>query len=225
MADALVDVLTGDAEPGGRLPTTFPASIRQTPSYGNFPGDNGHVPYAEGLFMGYRWYDAREITPLFPFGHGGSYTTFEIGTPSLSAAQFAAGDSLIVRVEVSNTGDRPGSEVVQCYVRPPDCRLVRPDQELKGFEKVTLDPGESTVVEIELDDRSFAYWDPAQPEWPELRAQTAATLPHLQDVERRTDPGWTIDAGTYEIVIARSSVDPLHVATVEVDAARLSPGS
>lgn len=219
---ALVDVIVGDAEPGGRLPTTFPLSIRQTPSYGNFPGDNGQVPYAEGLFIGYRWYDARDIVPLFPFGHGGSYTKFEIGAPSLSAQRFSAGDSLTVQVEVTNTGDRRGSEVVQCYVRPPTCRLVRPEQELKAFGKVVLDPGESAVVTLTLDDRSFAYWDPAQPEWPDVKARTAATLPHVQGQSRRTEPGWTIDAGTYDIVISRSSVDGVHVAAVDVEAAQLS---
>jgi len=218
MAAALVDVLTGEADPGGRLPTTFPASIRQTPSYGNFPGDNGRTPYAEGIFMGYRWYDAREITPLFPFGHGGSYSTFEIGAPSPSASTFTPGDTLTVTVEVTNTGARRGSEVVQCYVRPAAARIVRPEQELKAFGKVTLGPGESGVVTLELDDRSFAYWDPAQPEWPDVQAHTAATLPQLQGIDRRTEPGWTVESGTYELVIARSSVDPVHTVSIDVAA-------
>jgi beta-glucosidase len=216
MAAALVDVLTGITDPGGRLPTTFPASIRQTPSYGNFPGDNGQTPYAEGIFMGYRWYDARGIEPLFAFGHGGSYTTFEIGTPSPSATTFVPGGTLTVAVEITNTGSRRGSEVVQCYVRPAASRIVRPEQELKAFGKVTLDPGESGVVTLELDDRSFAYWDPAQPEWPDVQAHTVATLPQLQGVARRTEPGWTIEAGTYDVVIARSSVDAVHTVSIDV---------
>lgn len=220
MAPALVDVLTGAADPGGRLPTTFPASIRQTPSYVDFPGDNGQTPYTEGIFMGYRWYETREIEPLFPFGHGGSYTSFEFGSPTPSAASFAPGDVLTLTVEVTNTGDRRGSEVVQCYVRPAAARIVRPEQELKAFGKVTLDPGGSAVVTLALDDRSFAYWDPAQPEWPDVQAHTVATLPQLQGVHRRTAPGWTIEAGTYEIVIARSSVDPVHTVPIDVIASR-----
>ena len=219
MAAALVDVLVGDADPGGRLPTTFPASIRQTPSYGNFPGDNGQTPYAEGIFMGYRWYDARELEPLFPFGHGGSYSTFEIGAPTRSASTFTPGETLTVTVEVTNTGDRRGSEVVQCYVRPSASRIVRPEQELKAFGKVTLDPGETGVVTLQLDDRSFAYWDPAQPEWPDVQAHTVAALPQLQGIERRTEPGWTIESGPYELVIARSSVDPVHTLSIDVTAA------
>lgn len=218
MAPALVDVLTGAADPGGRLPTTFPASIRQTPSYGNFPGDNGRTPYAEGIFMGYRWYDARELEPLFAFGHGGSYSTFEVGVPTASSDTFAPGDTLTVTVDVTNTGDRRGSEVVQCYVRPAGSRIVRPEQELKAFGKVTLDPDETGAVTLEFDDRSFAYWDPAQPEWPEVQAHTAATLPQLQADVRRTEPGWTIESGAYELVIARSSVDPVHTLTIEVSA-------
>ena len=216
MASALVDVLTGVTDPGGRLPTTFPASIRQTPSYGNFPGDNGRTPYAEGIFVGYRWYDAREMRPLFPFGHGCSYTTFEIGVPTPSATTFAVGDTLTVAVQVTNVGDRRGSEVVQCYVRPTASRIVRPPQELKAFGKVTLDPGESAVVTLELDDRSFAYWDPAQPEWPDVQAHTLATLPHLHGVVRRTEPGWTIDPGVHDVVIARSSAEPLHTVPIDV---------
>ena len=216
MSLALVDVLVGDTDPGGRLPTTYPVSIRHTPSFGTFPGDNGQVPYAEGVFMGYRWYDSRDIAPLFAFGHGLSYTMFDIGTPRLSVDCLDAGDGLTVEVDVTNVGRRRGSEVVQCYVRPAQSRLVRPDQELKAFDKVTLDPGESSVVTLELDGRSFAYWDPAQPEWPDVLARTAETLPQLQGIERRTEPGWTIDPGGYQIVISTSSARPIHSSTVTV---------
>jgi beta-glucosidase len=216
MANALVDVLTGASDPGGRLPTTFPRRIEHTPSYGNFPGDNGQVPYAESIFVGYRWYDSRHLPVLFPFGHGMSYTTFEIGQPALSASSIAVGEPLEVQVTVTNTGDRRGSHVVQCYVRPHGSRIVRPDKELKAFRKVTLDPGESTSVTLALDERAFAYWDPAQPEWPQVRGRQADTLPQLQAQERRTDPGWTIEPGTYDVIVANSALEIVTATPIEL---------
>ncbi len=220
MGDALVDVLTGAAEPGGRLPTTFPVCVEHTPSYGNFPGDNGQVPYAESIFMGYRWYDSRRLPTLFPFGHGLSYTSFEVGEPTVivDRASAAGGVDITIEVPVANTGHRRGSHVVQCYVRPHRSRLVRPDQELKAFDKVTLDSGESTTVSLTLNERSFAYWDPAQPEWLELRAATAVTLPYLQGQERRTEPGWTVEPGRYDIVVANSATDPVASTSIDIGA-------
>src|SRR5829696_6575806 len=108
MASALAGVLFGDADPGGRLPTTQPLRLEHNPSYGNFPGENGEVRYGEGVLMGYRWYDARSLPVRFPFGHGLSYTSFEIGSPRPSAQTFAPGSTLSVAVEVTNTGDRAG---------------------------------------------------------------------------------------------------------------------
>lgn len=218
MGDALVDVLAGDADPGGRLPTTFPQRIEHTPSYGNFPGDNGQVPYAESILIGYRWYDTRHLPVLFPFGHGLSYTSFDVGEPTPASASVPVGTPLTVEVPVTNTGDRRGSHVVQCYIRPHASRLVRPDKELKTFAKVTLDPGASTTVTLTLDGRAFAYWDPGQPEWPQLQAHTADTLPHLQGQRRRTDAGWVVDPGRYDIVIANSAVDIAAVTTVTLTA-------
>ena len=216
MADALVDVLTGDADPGGRLPTTFPVRVEHTPSFGNFPGDNGRVVYAEGVFMGYRWYDSRALPVLFPFGHGGSYTTFEVGAPAVSATSVAVGEAVTVEVTVTNSGDRPGSHVVQCYVRPHGSRIVRPVQELKAFRKVVLEPGATERVALTLDARAFAYWDPAQPEWPSLRDAQARTLPQLRNQQRRTEPGWTVEPGRYDLVIARSATEVDAVAHVEL---------
>ena len=174
------------------------------------------MTYSESVFVGYRWYDSRRLPVLFPFGHGLSYTSFEIGEPVLTVdGASATGDiDVVVEASVTNTGDRRGSHVVQCYVRPHQSRLVRPDQELKAFAKITLDPGEATTVTLSLDSRSFAYWDPAQPEWPELREAQAVTLPQLQGEDRRTEPGWTVDPGRYDIVIANSAADP--VASVEL---------
>ncbi len=210
MADALVDVLIGEADPGGRLPTTVPTCVEHTPAFGNFPGDNDTVTYAESVLMGYRWYDTRRLAVTYPFGHGLSYTTFDIGPVSVSSAELtldelAAGSTIRVEVPVTNTGRRAGSQVVQLYVRPHQAGLVRPVQELKAFAKVHLQPGERGVVHLELDRRSFAYWDPAQPDWPALQSRTAQTVPMLQAAARRTEPGWTVDPGTYDAVVATSS--------------------
>ncbi|MEM9564400.1 MAG: glycoside hydrolase family 3 C-terminal domain-containing protein [Actinomycetota bacterium] len=216
MGDALVDVVTGVVDPGGRLPTTFPERIEHTPSYGSFPGDNGQVPYAEGVFVGYRWYDSRRLPVTWPFGHGLSYTSFEVGRPHLSGDAVAVGQAVVVEVPVTNVGSRPGHHVVQCYVRPHGSRLARPERELKAFAKVTLGPGESTTVTLTLDERSFAYWDPGQPEWPALRDGHATTLPQLRKVERRTEAGWVVEPGRYDVLIGNSVADIVGEATVEL---------
>ena len=154
MADALVDVLLGDAEPSGRLPMTIPRRLEDNPSFGNFPGEDGEVRYGEGLLVGYRWYDARKIAPRYAFGSGLSYTTFEIGRPALSSSTFAPGDRLTVEVPVTNRGSRRGAEVVQCYVGALAPARFRPRRVLVAFEKVWLDPGEEATVQLVLDDRS-----------------------------------------------------------------------
>ena len=151
--NGVVDVLTGAADPGGRLPTTIPERLEHNPSFGNFPPEDGAIRYGEGLLVGYRWYEARHLPTRFPFGHGLSYTTFSLGPPRLSSSTFDAGEALVVEVDVTNTGSRPGSEVVQCYVGHPDARLARPPKELKAFAKVILDPGATATVRLELDAR------------------------------------------------------------------------
>ena len=158
LGDALVDVLLGDADPGGRMPTTVPARYEQFAAFVNYPGENGVVRYGERVFTGHRWNDVMGIAPAIPFGHGLSYTTFTIGEPR-TASTFAAGQSTTVEVEVANTGARTGSEVVQVYVEPVDPRLPRPVRELKGFAKVELEPGARSAVSIELEPRAFAYYD------------------------------------------------------------------
>ncbi|GMU80128.1 MAG: hypothetical protein AMXMBFR46_29130 [Acidimicrobiia bacterium] len=217
MAGALADVLTGAAEPGGRLPTTIPERLEHNPAHDNFPGENGEVRYGEGVFMGYRGYEHRAITPRFAFGHGLGYTTFELGPPVVSADSFTPGASLTVSVPVTNTGARPGSTVVQCYVAPESPRLARPPKELKAFAKVRCDPGETRIVDLVLDERAFAYWDPGQPDWHAIEPRGVGHGIGPAPAERR-EPGWQVDPGRYDILVGRSSSDLTGRAAVRIDA-------
>ncbi len=192
LGHAVVDVLTGEAEPGGRLPTTYPVRLEDSPSFGNFPGEFGEVRYGEGVLMGYRGFEARRTPVRFPFGHGLSYTTFEIGAPTLSRAEGGGAGEVTLTVPVSNTGSRRGSEVVQCYVAPPAGNVVRPPQELKAFAKVHLDPGEETTVTFTLDQRALAIWDP---------------VAH----------GWRVDAGRYDLRVGRSSKEIAQRVAIDVE--------
>jgi len=162
--NAMVDVLLGQVNPSGRLPSTFPVRIEDTPSFTNYPGEHRRVLYGEGLFVGYRWYDTRDIEPLLPFGHGLSYTSFEYGELSVDAEQ-RMGEIIHAELDVTNSGARAGSEVVQLYVRDPESRLTRPWKELKAFEKVSLAAGETRRVSFVLDERALAFWDPGLHEW------------------------------------------------------------
>jgi beta-glucosidase len=212
MADALADVLLGDADPGGRLPTTFPVALEHNPSYGNFPGENSEVRYGEGVLVGYRWYEARRLPVRLAFGHGLSYTSFDIAEPRVSGTPE---ESLRVEVDVTNTGARRGTEVVQLYVAPLSPTLVRPPKELKAYEKVRLDPGETATVTFELTDRAFACWDPGDPAWNSLRSR-AAVSPMIVDERRPASGRWHVEPGAYELQIGRSSADIAQVVGVTV---------
>ncbi len=163
--NALADVLTGAVDAAGRLPTTFAHRLEDIPAMLNYPGENNEVLYGEGLFMGYRAFDKTKIEPLFPFGFGLSYTTFDLGKAKASSSTVSAGESLTVSVPVTNTGDRDGDCVVQLYVRDVESALVRPEKELKGFARLHVKAGKSKTAKITLDDRSFSYWDPALHDW------------------------------------------------------------
>ncbi len=162
---AIADVLFGRVNPCGKLAETYPVKLADTPAHLNFPGENGVVHYGEGLFIGYRYYDAREVPVQFPFGYGLSYTTFAYSNPQVSAATFKDVEGVTVSVDVTNTGQVTGKEIVQVYVHDEEARLVRPYKELKGFAKVDLQPGETKTVAIPLDFRAFAYYDPAHRQW------------------------------------------------------------
>ncbi len=188
---ALADLLTGATEPAGRLPITFPRHLGDTPTAGSadhYPGRDGTVVYGEGLLIGHRHYDAHGIEPLFAFGHGLSYTTFELGLPAVEGTA----PDVTVRVPVANTGDRRGVEVVQVYVEPAMTGEGRPIRQLAGFAKVVLDPAETVDVEIVLGPRSFAGWD--------------------EDLG-----GWHAPAGTYRLQIGTSSRALAHSVQVSLD--------
>ncbi len=162
---AVADILFGRVNPSGKIAETFPLKLSDTPSHLNWPGDAGKVQYGEGLFIGYRYYDAKEMPVLFPFGHGLSYTTFAYSNARVSAKTFKDVDGLTVTVDVTNTGKFGGKEIVQVYVHDRESGLVRPEKELKGFAKVELQPDETKSVSIALDFRAFAYYHPEYKQW------------------------------------------------------------
>jgi beta-glucosidase len=193
VGEAVSAILFGKANPRGKLAETFPIRLQDNPSYLNYPGTAGKVNYAEGIFVGYRYYDAKEMDVLFPFGFGLSYTTFAVGAPKLSADHFTEGETLTVTVDVTNTGDRAGTEVVQLYIADKTNSAVRPPKELKGFEAVELQPGETKTAAFVLDKRSLAWYNTVISDW------FAAT-------------------GKYEILIGTSSRDICGTAVMDYTA-------
>lgn len=159
--NAIADVLFGRVNPSGKLPFTFPKRLADSPAHALDDYQPLICHYAEDLLMGYRWFDTKEIEPLFPFGHGLSYTAFEYGEPMVETD----GGEVVVRMKLANVGNRFGRETVQLYIAPPKSAFLRPAQELKGFAKVALEPGESREVEIRLNARSFAIYHPDKREW------------------------------------------------------------
>lgn len=162
---ALADVLFGRVNPSGKLAETFPLKLADTPAYLNWPGETGQVCYGEGLFIGYRYYDQKEMPVQFPFGFGLSYTRFAYSNVRVSAAQFKDVDGVTVQVDVTNTGAMAGKEIVQVYVHDQNSSLIRPQKELKGFAKVPLEPGETKTASIFLDFRAFAFYHPEYRLW------------------------------------------------------------
>jgi beta-glucosidase len=182
---AVADVLTGGVNPSGRLAESIPFRLNDTPSFLNFPGEAGHVRYGEGVMVGYRYYETADVAVRYPFGHGLSYTTFEYSDLRLTDV---TADTATVQVRVTNTGDRAGKHVVQVYVAAPKRPVSTPARELRGFTKVALEAGESTVAEIRLDRRAFAYYD-------------------------ITAGKWTVAGGLYQVQVGRSA----HEIAAQVD--------
>lgn len=162
---AITDVLAGRREPGGRLPFSYPRRLEDTPPFHSYPGAFGRLHYSEEVFVGYRWYDARDIAPLFPFGYGLSYTQFAYRDLTLDRATLGPGETLQVSCTVENIGRREGSEVVQLYIGFPASPVRRPPKELRRFQRVRLSPGEAITVTFVLDARDLAYFDEAAAAW------------------------------------------------------------
>ncbi|MEN4041662.1 MAG: glycoside hydrolase family 3 C-terminal domain-containing protein [Anaerolineaceae bacterium] len=190
---AIADILFGRVNPSGKLAETFPLRLADTPAYINWPGDAGEVHYGERLYIGYRYYDAKQQPVLFPFGYGLSYTTFAYSNARLSAAAFKDVDGVTVTVDVTNTGKVAGKEIVQLYVHDQKSSLARPEKELKGFAKVALQPGETKPVSIHLDFGAFAFYHPE----------------HKQ---------WITESGEIDLLIAASAADIRHRLTVTLEA-------
>jgi beta-glucosidase len=164
---ALANILFGDVNPSGKLPCSIPKRLEDSPAHalGAYPGTNGVVTYKEGLLVGYRWFDTKNIAPQFPFGYGLSYTTFKYSHLQLVPQDGADGTIVAVQFNVQNTGNRAGSEVAQLYVHENSPDLMRPEKELKGFKRVFLQPGQTRTITIPLSQTAFGYYDPAKKSW------------------------------------------------------------
>lgn len=191
---AIANILFGDANPSGKLPLTFPKQLEDSPAHStgnprNYPGDEEkRIYYDEGIFIGYRWFDNKKIEPLFPFGFGMSYTSFEYGSINLNRQSIGKlEDALLVEIDVTNTGERTGSEIVQVYTMDIDASVERPPQELVGFEKIRLDSGETKTVSVTVKAEDLAFYD-------------------------ITRHDWVIEPGDFKLLIGKSSRDIIGVA-------------
>ncbi|MCR2031917.1 glycoside hydrolase family 3 C-terminal domain-containing protein [Alistipes timonensis] len=164
--NALADVVFGAVNPSGKLPFTFPVRLEDNSAHalGEYPGTD-KVTYNEGIFVGYRWHDKEQLKPLFAFGHGLSYTTFDITNVQADRTTLAANGRIRVSADVTNTGSRPGAEVVQLYIGDEESSLPRPVKELKGFQKIALDPGQTQTVTFEITPDMLQYYDDAKGAW------------------------------------------------------------
>ena len=165
VAPAIVDVLTGKANPCGKLAETYPVCLKDTPTSFRYPDSKENVQYRESIFIGYRYYDKVERNVRFPFGFGLSYTSFEYSDIKLKKKNLTKGEGAKVTFTIKNTGDVAGSEIAQVYVAKPESKIFRAPKELKGFVKIHLEPGEEKKVMVELDDRAFAFWNTATEDW------------------------------------------------------------
>lgn len=192
---ATVDILFGDVNPSAKLAETFPYQLEDNPSYLSGFGSGDTVNYTEGIFVGYRYYDKKNMPVMFPFGFGLSYTTFEYSNLTVDKKEFSDQETVAVSVDVTNTGKVAGKEIVELFVADTESTVIRPVKELKGFEKVALNPGETKTVTFTLDSRAFAYYEP-----------------EMKD--------WNVESGEFEIMIGKSSEDIVLSETVVVNGTR-----
>jgi beta-glucosidase len=181
---ALADIIFGNCTPSGKLPITFPKRLSDSPAHKSektYPG-NEKVLYDEDILVGYRYFDTREIEPLFPFGHGLSYTTFDYENLRLDKKEMGKTDRLNVQLDISNSGTREGAEVVQLYIKDKESKVLRPEKELKRFEKVRLDPNETKTIEFEIKKDDLAFFD-------------------------ENLGNWTVEEGIFKILVGSSSRD------------------
>jgi beta-glucosidase len=190
--NALADVLLGNVNPSGKLPFTFPVSLTDSPAFslGTFPGDN-NAEYKEGSLVGYRWFDTKKIKPLFSFGYGLSYTEFSYKGVETDKHKYNSDENIQISVVLENIGKRKGDEVVQLYVHRLNSKIEWPDKELKGFSRVSLNPGESKRVTMTLPISQLRYWD---------------TKIH----------DWRLENGTIQIMIGSSSSDIRVVKSIDI---------
>ncbi|MDF2587766.1 MAG: glycosyl hydrolase [Anaerocolumna sp.] len=198
VGEATVDLLYGKVNPSGKLAETFPLRVEDNPSYINFPGTSEMVTYSEGIFVGYRYYDKKNLEVRYPFGYGLSYTTFEYSNLTVSSTKIKDTDSVTVTVNVKNTGNVYGKEIVQLYVKDVEASVLRPEKELKGFEKVSLNPGEEKTVSFTLDKRSFAFYNT-----------------NIHD--------WYVESGSYEVLVGKSSKEIVLTQVIEVESTTKIP--
>ncbi|WP_027293686.1 glycoside hydrolase family 3 C-terminal domain-containing protein [Robinsoniella sp. KNHs210] len=198
VGSAVADVLYGNVNPSGRLPETFPLRLQDTPCYLNYGGERDKVEYKEGVFVGYRYYESKEMPVLFPFGYGLSYTTFEYSNLTVEKDSIRESEGIKVTVDVTNSGNCIGKEVVQFYVGRKEGSIVRPVRELRAFDKIELNPGETKTVEFTLGNRAFAYWEM-----------------EIHD--------WFVESGTYEIQIGKSASEIVLSKEIHVKGEKVIP--
>lgn len=191
--NAVIDILSGKVNPSGKMPFTLPVSLDQSPAHalGNFPGHDLKVNYEEDILVGYRWFDTKKITPQFPFGYGLSYTNFEFGTLSTDKTIYGKDDAIKVKFTVKNTGLLYGGEVAQLYVSQPVCSVLRASKELKAFEKVFLQPGETKTIELNVKVSDLAFYD-------------------------ETKKGWNVESGEFILQLGNSSRNILQKTKINV---------
>lgn len=195
---AVVDILFGDVNPSAKLAETFPYQLEDNPSYLSGFGSGDSVNYAESIFVGYRYYDKKNMPVMFPFGFGLSYTTFDYSNLKVDKKELSDQETLTVSVDITNTGKVTGKEIVELYVADKESTVIRPLKELKGFEKVLLQPGETQTVNMTLDWRAFAYYEPKMKDW-------------------------NVETGEFEILIGKSSEEIVLTETVVVNGTKKMP--